>query len=476
MASTEIFDSEKLLALLEADDADRDVLASAPAILNAVYLCSLYKEEGRELHCRLIVAVDLKADSDFDILRLTHPIPLSALALRRLSPATTESASAFVIDASGNVPHIVGLGCLTSVSHLLRALGCGGSPVYEVACRGPGIVEISLKGRSARFTRDRYTRRNLWLAASATLRETAVDALVNRVIYPGIEGWIGYSMGHSVGVTDPGLFALHKPTMQAESPTFARTALAAYTADLVDSIRATGAGGAVLILPGSDAPEVLQNITGTPVMRAHKRYRGELWNAGVLNAFEWMVHMRMAHLGKVVAPKEVKPIEEWMISPPDPNHWIHSVGIPGFGQALEIQANDAKRVAQLTAIDGAVVMNNLLSPVMFGAKFATVDVAHLPIAIQATVAERGMRHRSMAATVGALGDSSGIVVSQDGDVTVFVNHAGSICYHREDDDPLALPEQACVHTSSPRVPKSEDLLIAILQEEERARQRTPGQS
>jgi hypothetical protein len=279
-------------------------------------------------------------------------------------------------------------------------------------------------------------------------------------------------MGHSVGLTDPQLFGEHRATMQAEGPALARTALAEYLAELIGHVRSIGVGGAILILPSPDGAAHVPNVTGLRVVQAHERYRGELWNAGVLNSFEWLLHLRLAQLGTVIAIEHTAPQDGAEPTPPEPSNWIHTTGIPGLGRAHDVQLVDAERVARLTAIDGAVVTTGLLSPIMFGAKFANVDVSRLSPTVQAGISGRGMRHRSMAATVAAIAGASGVVVSQDGDVSAFSNHEGSMCYHPED---LVLETEmpSCCHASGPRVRHSHELLLEILSAEEAAKAAPP---
>jgi hypothetical protein len=470
---SQIFDPKKLVDLLWATAGmNENAVVSAQAIVTAVYLCSLYREEAREVRFRLL-AVEGLADEDdgsFDLLRLAEPIEITVSSLRRLAFATKVPDDFFVVDVSGNQPRIVGLGCLTGVSLLLEALDLRHQPHYEVACMGPCIVELSRGDRTARFARDRYTIPDLWLPASATLHNASVEALVQRVVHPGIRGWIGYSKGHSVGVTDPHLFCLHHEALKAEAPAVARTVIVGYISQLVAQIRTLGYGGAVLILPQEPGMDTPESITGTAVLPADKRYRGELWNAGMLNMFEWMLHLRMACIDKIIAPKDVKSLEERARNPPNVAEWIGNIGLPGCSSAQEVQDRDAERVAQLTAIDGALVLNGLLSPIMFGAKFAKVDINAVPEPTRIRVSKRGMRHRSMAATVSTLRESSGIVVSQDGDVSTFANRDGHVCCHQEEEQLGLVTDSACSHVGAPSVPRAHEWILAAIYKKESDRQ------
>lgn len=450
-----IFQPERLLFLLE--QASNQTLESHPALatlLTSVYLASLYKEENRDVRCRLLVW-GAASEHDVDLLRLAQPLQLTVTRLRRLSLAATESDSVIVVDCKDGSPMIVGLGTVTAVAAYLSVIGARVEPP-EISLLGPGVVEMSACGATVTFARDRYFVPRLRHATSLAISMVSEEALVHRVVYPGISGWIGYSQGQGVGMLDLDLFKMHRDAVKAEAPAAARCALSEYLNELVRAVRVTGSGGAVLIVPHFELPGVEELMSGYAVARGHERYRGEMWNAGVLNVFEWLLHVQLARLGKLLKEKLVTP-----------KHWIKSTGLRGLSDATAVQAKDARRVGQLTAIDGALVLNEFLSPVLFGGKFTNVDINALPENVQASVMTRGMRHRSMAATVHAIANSAGIVVSQDAEVTVFANVEGKVCCHSEEEVPAHTSGQ-CVHTH--RVPATSLLqwMAEIMREMEEA--------
>jgi hypothetical protein len=232
-------------------------------------------------------------------------------------------------------------------------------------------------------------------------------------------------MGHGTGILDPKLFAEHRLTFKAEAPEAGRRALSEYAVRLVKMIREIGVGGSVLILPSLDANSMETLMSGYSLSDSEERFRGELWNAGVLKHFEWLLHFRMAYLGILAFLFEPDSV-------PSPVDWIKSTGRSGLIEASQNAETDAKRLAQLSAIDGGLVLNCLFRPLIFGAKFKRVDITSLQAQIVDQLAMRGMRHRSLAATVAAIPGSGGVVVSQDGDVTVFSNQNNVVCCHHEE--------------------------------------------
>jgi hypothetical protein len=89
---------------------------------------------------------------------------------------------------------------------------------------------------------------------------------------------------------------------------------------------------------------------------------------------------------------------------------------------------DIERCARLTATDGIVVFDTLLNPRGFGAKVSNRTPGEtISPECKEYLSVRGLRHTSTAIATDGLGDALGFVVSQDGNVTMFVK-----------DDPEAL--------------------------------------
>lgn len=455
----EMFSSRKMITLFQkVAHLGADHLASASLILDSAYTCSLYKEEGRDVRCRLIVLKEVDYD-EFDLLPLGTPVTLDVPTLRGLAFATTDNHSAFVVECRGELPQIVGFGRWKAIYEYIAAMGQKSRPFYEVTTLAPGVLELHAAGATVRFERDTYKVPDIWAAASAAIHAKSVKHLVERAAFPGSAGWIGYSMGRGAGITDPKKFRLHHESLVIEGSTPARIALTEYLCEIIERIRQIHSGGALLILAGAEIPVIDFVSSGHAIRRIDKRYRGELWNAGALNTFDWMLHVQMAHLEKmVISSNELSP-----------HKWIRDKGLDGLRQAAEQQKVDAVRVSQLTAIDGGLVMNGLLSPIMFGAKFLAVDPSVLPMKVRQSIAGRGMRHRSMAATVASVPESTGVVISQDGDVTIFTNRRGSIRCHTE--HRVHHPK-----SGNPKVPRAGELLVKIMVDLEERRFRSENSS
>jgi hypothetical protein len=211
------------------------------AVLTNVYQCSLYKEETRDVRCRIIIVQELPREQDFDLLRLAQPVALSVAALRRLSFATVDPDSVIVVDCRGTEPSVIGFGNATATLSYFYALEIYKRP-YEIACLAPGVVELSAHEITVRFARDKYVIPELHQAVSCAVPSVSVTNMVKRVAFPGKYGLMNYSMGRSVGLPDPEKFRLHHAALQAEAPGPARWALSNYVGGLVEEIRRIGAG------------------------------------------------------------------------------------------------------------------------------------------------------------------------------------------------------------------------------------------
>jgi len=393
-------------------------------VLSCAYQCSLYREEAREIQSRILIIQDQKDLEHLDLLPFVVPLPLTTQTLRRLAFAAADSGGMLVADCRGKEVLIIGLATVQPTMAVFKALQIQ-LPPCEIALLETGVVELTGHGGAIRFSRDKIVIPALHATVPCAIPEASMESIIRRFLHPGISGWINYSMGRHVGIFDPKLFAEHRARFQAEAPDAGRRALSDYAVRLVRGIREIGVGGAVLILPSLDATGLETLMSGHSLGNPEERYRGELWNAGVLNHFEWLLYFRLAYLG--ILPLLFEPD-----STPTPSDWIRSTGRSGLADASENAEVDAKRVAQLSAIDGGLVLNCLFRPLIFGTKFKRVDITSLQSQIVNQLMMRGMRHRSLAATVAAIPGSGGIVVSQDGDVTVFGNQNGVVCCHHEE--------------------------------------------
>jgi hypothetical protein len=428
------------------------------AVLTHVYHSSLYREEAREVRCRVILVED-PSGSHLDLLPFASPIPLSAAALRRLSVAV-EPGSVIVVTFGAEAPEIVGYATPTMLTTYLELLGVHARP-YEIGCLAPGVVELTANDTTVRYAREKYVTPALGAFVHAVIPPHSPRVLAARLLDPDAGDDSPYTRGRSAGPIDPDELRQDPATLMAAASWAAAWALEQYVVSLVQEIRAIGAGGSVLVLPTADAQPWTHLMSGHGLGRAHERYGDELWNAGVHNSFEWLLHLRMASLGRLLLARRV--------NRQTAADWIAAEGTQGFLDAGEVARADARRVARLSALDGALVVNHVFRPVAFGAKLKRVDISGLPPDVQAALETSGMRHRAIAATVGAITNAGGVVVSQDGDVTLFANTNGVVCSHHEEQHGRGDAAFPCGHAGTRAGTRAPEWLMDILADGEIAK-------
>ncbi len=103
--------------------------------------------------------------------------------------------------------------------------------------------------------------------------------------------------------------------------------------------------------------------------------------------------------------------------------WARELLHPTFRDSLVNLDLACTACVQLSETDGVVVLNHDFNVLGFGASIATLD-QELPASWEEYLSTRGNRHKSMANAVASMDGSIGVVVSQDGGVTIFENHEG----------------------------------------------------
>jgi hypothetical protein len=103
--------------------------------------------------------------------------------------------------------------------------------------------------------------------------------------------------------------------------------------------------------------------------------------------------------------------------------WARQLLHPTFRDSLVNLDLACAECAQLSETDGVIVLNHDFNVLGFGASIVALD-QELPANWVEYLSTRGNRHKSMANAVASMDGSIGIVVSQDGGVTIFENHEG----------------------------------------------------
>jgi hypothetical protein len=110
--------------------------------------------------------------------------------------------------------------------------------------------------------------------------------------------------------------------------------------------------------------------------------------------------------------------------------WGNEKVRPALRASLASLENSCQHCADLTEADGATVLRTDFGIAGFSAKITSHEGA-LPAPMAKHLETRGNRHRSMAGAVVRQPGAIGLVVSQDGEITVFTHQRGAGPRHLE---------------------------------------------
>jgi hypothetical protein len=381
-------------------------------ILETAFIASFSREEGRELRFTLCCALSATVPSDGDggpvpMLPFLEPRALSVEAIRSLAPAVSpDSAAILIVCATPDSTEIAGV--LNVGSNQARARRSGSlaprSAPYALLIDVQDAGELQIYRGAIKL---------------ATLR---AGSLQDQLAFSELEFLpISDILTSGVEVVRP---RLHPPRLepQRETSDFEWTALLNTVLSIVSGLESHGHGGTLLLAaPGTER--------SVPVrvkfdVDEHNTMLVDRFVAFV-NARHALVDARHARRQRPDAPSgELPHLEDAMLI------------------AEEDLAGAAAVVAQLSAIDGALVLSSDLRVVGFGAEIvldASRQVVAHEVAGHARRGESwptidgesfGMRHRSALRCVAATDGVAAFVVSQDGTVSFFWKQGGRVLVKR----------------------------------------------
>ena len=418
---------------------DRSAALPCPAhlrhVLETSFFASLEREEGRSLRFVLCCAPDLTVLRDgledvIPVVPLAAPRPVTIESLRALAPAISPNNAALLVRCPPDteaveacaIAGILHLGAQLARARSGRSFYHRPSPAaFIVDARDAGELHLYRGGLKLAAMKSGRLHDHLAFSALEFLPIAKILAIGERQLRPA--------------VTVPS----HEPTREWSD--FQWTALLNTILCIVNGMKEHGHGGTVvLVAPGAEAT--------LPV-----RIKYELGdNAGLLgdrfvrflNARHELADARRRR--RVAArPGAIDTVEQAADGRSAAAEATLSV-LEGAAVSTEVDLADAADlVAQLTAVDGAVVLSSDLRVIGFGAEI--VADAALPVAAYeigpgmhaiASADRRppvdgesfGMRHRSALRCVSASADAAAFVVSQDGTVTFIWKQGGDVLLKR----------------------------------------------
>jgi hypothetical protein len=260
-----------------------------------------------------------------------------------------------------------------------------------VSVRGVGDLRVDHGTHAAVFNRDRYlvptSDEQITSLISSSVPETLAVALEPR----------------SVRLYEelcelPGFEAAYRRRSDPRAPLHRHCAR--IVRSLAKSIRALGRGGSVLIVPdpARDLPEVADRYHALEA--TYVSGPGQEWTGSLL---EVLASEGIVARDGVAGTRLDDPFLRRLLE--------------AHRQAEE----EIQQTAHLARADGAIVLDWLFSPLALGTKLKTRNSEALAPDVAGFLRDRekGMRHRSMAFAVGSVRGSLGLVVSVDGECTLF---------------------------------------------------------
>jgi hypothetical protein len=391
---------------------------SAAALTQALSICyqaTLLREEGRPVTFRLALSepetFDRAAGPPSGLHRLvfTRPLPLDQHELRRLAPSTVFSRSLIGATLSGATGQEV-WGVIHSGPQWLQSVWGGREteqaipPVLIVAATGPGRLLVSV--------------------GPVTLAELRNGTLSGREMDVFTSRWM-HSRLAAVSDTQPGRLApVREGGGEQRSnldPSFGAVLAGHVLRRVLATIRSAQHGGTVIMVPARRVHELL---TDGRYLRVKYAFADDEARRRILT----LVIRVMTEVAGGGA------------SDATPPGWIayETSRARQLAAADEALFEVAHFVADLSHVDGTVVMTDSLEMLGFGAEIAgeLPEVPRVARAIDLEGAERewvrtdrvGTRHRSAYRLCQAAHDTMALVVSQDGGLRFIRWHDDGVTY------------------------------------------------
>jgi hypothetical protein len=383
-------------------------------VLSICYQATLLREEGRPVTFRLSLS-EPGAFAPFSgppaglhRLVFSRPLPLDQHELRRLAPAVDFSRSLIGAAAGDGEPRIWGV--IHSGPHWLQSVRGGREteqtipPVLIVAATGPGRLLVTVGAVTLAELRN------------GTLSGRAVDVFQAR--------WLNERLSDVGRVTGP--VPMRSREQAGESTieihsTFGRVLAGHVLRRIVATIRSAQHGGTLIIVPSERATELLSDGR---FMRVKYAFTDEEPRRRIMTLMGHIMHEFARNEAASGADMD------WNAYEASPSYQLR--------QMDEALFEVAHFVADLTLVDGTVLMTDRLEILGFGTEIA----GELPEVLRVARAHDlegddrdwvrtdrvGTRHRSAYRLCQAVRDALALVVSQDGNLRFIRWHTDGVAY------------------------------------------------
>lgn len=385
--------------LNSVDKRRRDML---PSVLERAMHASLEINEGRLLRFALLLENDIVKSGP--TARFASPMPLDSRHLHSLGIALDPRKNCLVVDA-----------CNSSTS-CLEIIGIAPRPVPElrlttvnqitivVEAENPGVISLEIGKLKAV-----YNRGNIHHINTSSIEQLQIQSsLPSRALSPTHLGpYLHLGIGEVVPL-DAMQWKNHQGELAESVNSYSPRLFAGFIEAIARKIRNNGHGGGFILLPNLDCYAGLFE-GGRWFKEPDKRVTHWLSRALSLQGL-----LSLGLRGKRITSDLDAHWQENI------QQWARDIVHPSFRDALINLDLTSEECARLTEADGATVLTHDFEILAFGASIVAA-MQELPREWIEHLGTYGNRHRSMARAVAAVNGSLGIVVSQDGGVTIFSN-------------------------------------------------------
>lgn len=387
-------------SLLNSVDSKRRQML--PNVLNQAFYGSLQQNEGR--FARFAILLENETFKSGPINKFSELKPLNSKQLQFISVAFDSSNLCVVVDE------------LSSDSSCLKIIGVAARPVPAlrlssqsppsiiVEAVDPGVVSLEVGEIKVVFNKGNILRSNVELIKNLYIQ----SSLPAKAITPTPFGpHLNLEINEAVGL-DEQMWDKHKQEYKELIDNYWPVLFAGSLESIIRKTIAKQHGGGYLFL---------RNAINSPSLTG-----GTWFSQPRLELTHWLSHtlsiqgvLSLALRGKTVTSDLDSKWRE------DVQGWARQLLHPTFRNSRLNLDLACAECAKLSETDGVVVLNHDFNVVGFGATIVSPEQV-FPSEWVEHLRTRGHRHKSMANAVGSMDNSIGIVVSQDGDVTVFENH------------------------------------------------------
>ena len=398
--------TQSLIAIPSLRDLiDRHVspeqLACVETAREVALLASLHQNEGRNL--RFALVVEAQPLRSLDMQRFQRSIGLTAKQLQSISAAFNPEHTGFVVaPARGQGHGPVILGTISRPSTPLPPPQLHRPPLV-IEAEAPGVVSVSIGEAKAVYRRGEVREQSRTIPGLALEAET--ELLIREVCCPQLQ------LERICLPGDQGLTPIPASRWASQSKDIAAIVRRS-TRRIYDRILQSIArkmvrarrGGAILMLPADHTTDGL--------------FAGGRWYAqpdrrllrDVVRILSLEVVHRLTVMGRSLSA------EPGLSSAAELTSWAND----RLRSALAALEENCQYCADLTEADGAAVLRSDLGIEGFSVKL-TSHQGDWPAPLARVLETRGNRHRAVAGAVVRQPGGIGLVVSQDGDLTVFTH-------------------------------------------------------